>query len=73
MSWHHNYAAWLDEDGKHIWFRHQCVNGAVLESMLPYPTWHQSQKDRTVVEPSIVCNDCHFHEFVSLSVSAQVR
>jgi len=59
-----DYKAWLDEDGKHVWFMHDCVLGKET-SMLPYPTW-KATEDGLEVTPSIVCNDCGFHEMVSL-------
>lgn len=70
MSWHHNYKAWLDEDGKHIWFQHECKERVVEISMLPFPHWHEKPPDSNsfgrFVEPSIVCNACGFHEIVRL-------
>lgn len=51
--------AWLDEDGHHIWFRHQCTNGETT-NMLPWPHWHNVEG---VVHPSISCTitGCGFH------------
>lgn len=55
--------AWLDEDGEHVWLRHECSNGWD-ESMLPHPTWQASEDGRTV-EPSIDCG-CGMHTFMLL-------
>lgn len=43
--------AWLDADGRHIWWRHQCVDGEHTD-MLPWPNW---QNKNGTVTPSIVC------------------
>lgn len=43
--------AWLDPDGRHIWWRHQCVDGEHTD-MLPWAAW---QSINGVVTPSIVC------------------
>lgn len=60
--WGRDASAWLDEDGKHVWFFHKCIKGPET-SMLPYPTWRAVDGH---VEPSIVCNECRFHEIVPL-------
>jgi len=56
--------AWLDDDGKHIWFAHDCKTKRET-SMLPYPTW-QAGSDGFVT-PSIVCNECGFHSIQPIS------
>lgn len=49
--------AWLDEDGYHVWFAHDCVNGRSV-TMLPYPRWAAEWRR---VMPSIDCGDCGLH------------
>jgi len=43
--------AWLDTDGRHIWWRHKCIDGEHT-NMLPYPRWRNVEGK---VSPSIVC------------------
>ena len=52
-------SAWLDTDGRHIWWRHECVDGQ-RDWMLPWPHW---KSDGNCVTPSIVCTvqNCGFH------------
>lgn len=54
-------SAWLDADGKHVWFEHQCVNGERKRSMLPWSNWRALDGK---VTPSIVCTvpGCDFHD-----------
>jgi len=59
--------AWMDEDGRHVWFEHQCVDG-MHRSMLPYPKWHSDggggiPGGTPAVTPSIHCTvpGCDFH------------
>lgn len=56
--------AWLDDDGRHIWFRHDCVEGTVT-TMLP-DTWRVDEKG--YVRPSVQCDACGLHD-ASLTVS----
>lgn len=49
---------WLDDDGKHVWLRHDCDRGGPQDTMLPWPKW---QAVSGKVEPSIVCSDCGLH------------
>lgn len=61
--------AWLDDDGLHVWFRHHCALACdcpehTVTTMLPWPTWRARSGK---VDPSIHCQRCHFHEFVSLT------
>ena len=51
--------AWLDADGRHIWWRHKCVDGEHTD-MLPWPHWRSESGS---VTPSIVCTvkDCGSH------------
>ena len=56
--------AWLDENGRNIWFEHDCKSSRA-KTMLPYPKWKASQ-DGSKVEPSIHCLECGFHDFVKL-------
>lgn len=53
--------AWLDVDGRHIWWRHKCVDGEHTD-MLPWPHWSLNEAEG-VVKPSIVCtrNGCNYH------------
>lgn len=62
MAWPKNYEVRLDEDGKHIWFTHDCKNGRET-TWLP-STWKVVGKE---VRPSIVCNECGFHEMVQIT------
>lgn len=49
--------AWLDNDGRHIWFAHDCTTERVA-TMLPWPVWHS---DGHNVVPSISCEACGLH------------
>lgn len=61
---------WLDADGRHIWQRHDCVDGP-SESMLP-DTWRvigtNYPKD---VHPSIICTACGLHAFGTVETRPQ--
>ena len=57
------YRVWLDEDGRHIWFSHKCVNGD--ETTWLSSTWKVGERGQ--ISPSIVCNLCGFHEIVSVT------
>lgn len=46
--------AWLDEDGKHVWFAHDCTTGRDT-SRLPWPTW---RAEGDAVAPSIDWLSC---------------
>lgn len=56
--------AWMDEDGRHVWFRHDCVRPSgerhPVDAMLPHSQW---RAENGVVTPSIVCTQtgCGFH------------
>lgn len=55
--------AWLDEDGRHVWFRHDCIIDDKRQSidwMLPWPNWKEADR---YVQPSIQCTvpGCGFH------------
>lgn len=54
--------AWLDADGRHIWWRHRCADGVDRTNMLPWPHWKKNDAEGTVM-PSIVCMipGCNFH------------
>ena len=54
--------AWLDDDGYHVWQRHDC-RSEPSESMLPWPTWNAKGK---AVEPSLMCDSCGLHVFLTL-------
>lgn len=49
---------WLDDDGKHVWVRHQC-GPRENTTMLPWPKWQATAAGR--VEPSVICQDCDLH------------
>lgn len=52
--------AWLDADGRHVWWRHACVDGEHTY-MLPWPAWKKGDSGTTI--PSIVCMrpGCSYH------------
>lgn len=61
---------WLDEDGRHVWWRHLCLKDGkrvTLDWMLPWPHWKAGepavQGGYITVTPSIVCTvpNCNFH------------
>lgn len=56
--------SWMDEDGVHVWVRHECLDG-VEEFMLPNPPW-RSIGLSPAVEPSFSCTACGDHEFLWL-------
>lgn len=59
--------AWMDEDGYHVWFAHDCVNGPIT-TMLP-SQWERTNMlgnttDTGRVEPSLHCGKCQLHVFL---------
>lgn len=52
--------AWMDKDGKHVWWEHRCADAKIVRSMLPFSQWSNQNGQ---VSPSIVClkKDCGFH------------
>lgn len=58
---------WMDEDGYHVWYAHDCIRPSgerhTLHTMLPHPGWRKSEGDAPTVTPSIVCTvpACGFH------------
>lgn len=54
--------AWLDIDGRHIWFAHDCTSERVV-TMLAWPTWHSNGID---VVPSVNCDGCGLHAHYKL-------
>ena len=67
---------WLDEDGKHVWFKHDCLphldkwrleNGFTIEHILPMTAekgWTVTQKEPLTLTPSIQClAGCNTHGF----------
>lgn len=61
--------AWIDEDGKHIWFLHQCADGEIHYDMLPWPHWQNNKQRPAFVTPSIVCTiqGCNFHSIPEIT------
>lgn len=53
-----NGRCWVDDDGQHVWFAHDCAQERVA-TMLPRPTWQVLDNGR--VEPSIHCRTCGLH------------
>ena len=53
-----NGRCWVDDDGRHVWFAHDCAEGRVA-TMLPWPTWQVLADGR--VAPSIDCRACGLH------------
>lgn len=49
--------AWMDADGYHVWFAHDCVDGRSVV-MLPYPKWRAEWRQ---VKPSVDCSACGLH------------
>lgn len=49
---------WIDADGLHVWFAHNCVN-ARSATMLPYPMWQRD--DAGKLWPSVSCGECGTH------------
>lgn len=54
---------WVDDDGMHVWFAHDCAQGRSME-MLPWPIWQVLPNGR--VEPSINCEACGLHSFYAI-------
>lgn len=55
--------AWMDGDGRHVWWEHECFKGGqrvTLRWMLPWSDW--SAKDGHIT-PSVVCEvpGCGYH------------
>jgi hypothetical protein len=45
--------AWLDEDGRHVWWEHLCSAAkGTVRYMLPWPHW---QAINGAMSPSVVC------------------
>ena len=63
-----NARVWLDEDGRHVWFSHDCTTERV-ETMLPYPLWSADPATGDV-RPSIDCRECGTHSYFNLSTDA---
>lgn len=57
---------WMDEDGRHVWWRHTCVDGE-RTTMLPHMAggW-RAENGRC--SPSIVCTipGCNYHEIPAI-------
>lgn len=62
-GWWLSARCWVDDDGRHIWFAHDCAQERVA-TMLPWPTWQVLPNGR--IEPSISCETCGFHEFMPI-------
>jgi hypothetical protein len=62
-GWWMTLKAWLDEDGVHVWFQHDCTDGRVT-NMAAHPRW-EAKGGR--VTPSFNCSKCGLHDFVELS------
>lgn len=66
----------MDEDGRHVWWRHKCtapflqeVDGGYSEMMLPLYAdgWTLVSADPIHIEPSILCSTdpgCGTHGFI---------
>lgn len=59
---------WLDDDGRHVWFAHDCAEGRV-ETMLPHPTWIADPVTDDV-RPAIDCRECGTHAYFNLRTDA---
>lgn len=59
---------WLDEDGEHVWFAHNCRAGRV-ETMLPHPMW-SADVATGAVRPSIDCRECGTHAYFNIRIDA---
>lgn len=68
--------AWLDEDGKHFWWLHDCDSdrarwalsvGFPPETKLPIGDkgWTVTSKDPLTITPSILCGACKIHGFIT--------
>ena len=69
MSGEANMRAWLDPDGRHVWFEHICGgDGKIHRDMLPFPHWKSDEQIPPRVTPSIVCTrpGCTFHAFPAI-------
>lgn len=61
--------AWMDTDGKHVWWEHDCLKDGqrvTLRFMLPWPHWKHNGGQPPAnahVQPSIVCEvpGCGYH------------
>lgn len=61
-----NARVWMDEDGEHVWFAHDCIEGRD-RTMLPHPTWRRAGDK---VQPSIDCGKCGVHSYFDLTIDA---
>jgi len=71
FMWAH---AWLDEDGKHVWLAHRCVDldgtDIEVETILPWPTWRA--ENGLEVFPSVSCSRCDLHSFLRIEPEPMV-
>lgn len=61
--------AWPDEDGRHYWLRHECMNDEVVETMLPTIWKHDGSGHLT---PSVHCTACGMHTFVPIGAEISI-
>jgi hypothetical protein len=54
----------LDDDGLHVWFKHQCGSGTST-TMLPRPPWFVLSPLPLTVAPSVHCKRCGTHGFIT--------
>ncbi len=62
-GWWMTGRCWVDDDGQHVWFAHDCTEGRVA-TMLPWPTWQVLPTGK--VEPSLSCEACGLHAFYAV-------
>ncbi len=67
--------AWLDDDGKHFWWKHDCDSdhgrwalseGFKPDRKLPIAAWGWTvvTKEPLTISPSILCGECGVHGFI---------
>lgn len=55
--------AWIDPDGRHVWYSHDCADRVRSITKLPWPQW---RADGDKITPSIDCADCGTHVFAPI-------
>lgn len=62
---------WLDKDGAHLWWVHDCSTPAqtfnAWHTKLPLDPahWHLVKADPLTITPSILCDWCKIHGFIT--------
>lgn len=57
---------WLDKDGAHLWWVHDCsIPKQYTRLPLGPAHWHLEKSDPITITPSILCEACKIHGFIT--------